>query len=104
MNDTMIPPKDRDTEPPDPRDALHRSTLPPFASEQRVTDLEDKHTEVMATLGEIRSLVGALADRVTAFHEELRHSDIDERINKLAGRLAAIDGKREGTNGNNAMG
>lgn len=102
MTNEILPPKDRDTEPPTPLDALHRSTLPPFASDARVRDLEDKHAEVMAMLGQILDRVDTLTDRVSSFHEDARK--LDERMNKLAARVALLDGKREGTNGNSAMG
>jgi chromosome segregation ATPase len=97
MNDE-IRPAARDTIPPEAgEDFKHRSTLPPFASDKRVQDLEDKHTEVMATLGQILDRLDTLTDRVSSFHEDNRR--LDERMNKLAGRVAALDGKREGQNG-----
>lgn len=103
MTNEMIPPKDRDTEPPEPgEDFKHHSTMPPFASDKRVADLEDKHSEVMATLGRILASVEMLTDRVTSFHEDVRH--INERINRLAARVAMLDGKREGSNGHGPNG
>ena len=92
-----IPPP-RDTIPPEAgEDFKHRSTLPPFASEQRVSELEDKHAEVMATLGEILQRLDTLTNHVAAFHADVRA--LEQRVNKLAGRVAALDGKREASNG-----
>lgn len=94
MSDEMVP-TPRDTVPPEPGDDFkHRSTLPPFASDKRVADLEDQHAEVMATLSEIRGLVTSLTDRVTAFHEDIRRNSM--RLTKLAARVALIDGEEEG--------
>jgi hypothetical protein len=76
--------------------------MPPFASESRVTDLEDKHAEVMASLAEIRSLLTVLADSVAEFHADTRA--LNDRMNKLAARVAMLDGKREGSNGNRTSG
>jgi hypothetical protein len=98
MNDEMIPPAARDTTPPAPGEEFrHGSTLPPFASDERVTLLEHQHGEVMETLRQILTSIAKLADRVTAFHEDMRRGD--ERMNRLAARVALLDGKREGTNG-----
>jgi len=98
-----IPPTSRDTIPPEPgEDFRHGSTLPPFASEQRVLDLESKHTEVMTTLGEIRKLMSTLLERVSAFHEDIQK--LNTRMNKLAARVAMLDGKKEGHNGHGPNG
>jgi hypothetical protein len=103
MKDEMIPAA-RDTLPPETgEDFKHHSTMPPFASDKRVSDLEDKHSEVMASLGELRVLVTTLTDRVMEFHYDIRRNS--QRLTMLAARVALLDGEEEGEiNGHAANG
>ena len=99
MNDEMIPPAARDTEPPEPGEGFrHGSTLPPFASDERVTRLEAQHSEVMGALGEIRGMLVSLIDGSNEFRATVH--ELEQRVNRLAGRVAVLDGQKEGKNGN----
>ena len=87
-------PEGRDTIPPEPGEEFkHSSTLPPFASEESVLELKDKFTELKALLGEVKSILTTVTDRVVSFAEDIRR--IEARQNRLAGRVAAIDGDDE---------
>jgi hypothetical protein len=103
MKDEMIPAA-RDTLPPETgEDFKHHSTMPPFASDARVRDLEDKHSEVMATLGELRGLIVKLTDGVMELNDDRRRNS--QRLTMLAARVALLDGEEEGEiNGHAANG
>lgn len=89
MNDTLLPPPDRDTEPPSQLDGLHRSTLPPFASDARVTRLEEQHREVMAALDEIRELLQKTLNAALDTHS--RQSKLEERFKELEARVTILE-------------
>ena len=96
------PPDARDTIPPEVgEDFRHGSTLPPFASDERVTLLESQHSEVMATLGEIKDSLQVLTNNVLVFHDDIRRNS--QRITMLAARMTLLDGEEEGEiNGHDA--
>lgn len=94
MSDEMLP-SARDTIPPEPgEDFKHHSTLPPFASEADVQELEDKFNELKALLGEVKKALVTVTDRVGSFSEDIRR--ISRRQTTLAARMTILDGEEEG--------
>ena len=95
MSDEMLPPPSiRDTIPPEPgEDFKHHSTLPPFASEASVLELQDKFNELKALLGEVKKLLGTVTNRVASFSDDIRR--ISQRQTRLAARVAILDGDEE---------
>jgi len=93
MTDEILP-APRDTTPPESGEEFkHHSTLPPFASEAAVQELQDKFVELKALLAEVKAILATVTNRVVSFDDDIQR--LSRRQNRLAARMTILDGEVE---------